>query len=44
VVVYSYIARNTIHGGNVYAVGGNISAARLSGVDTRRTNFLVMMN
>jgi putative multiple sugar transport system permease protein len=44
VVVYSYIARNTIVGRNVYAVGGNVNAARLSGVNTRRTNFLVMMN
>ncbi|MEP7054326.1 MAG: multiple monosaccharide ABC transporter permease [Actinomycetota bacterium] len=44
VVVYSYIARNTIIGRNVYAVGGNINAARLSGVNTKRTNFLVMMN
>jgi putative multiple sugar transport system permease protein len=44
VVVYSYIARNTIIGRNVYAVGGNVNAARLSGVNTKRTNFLVMMN
>jgi putative multiple sugar transport system permease protein len=44
VVVYSFIARNTIVGRNVYAVGGNAHAARLSGVNTRRVNFLVMMN
>ena len=44
VIIYSYLARNTIIGRNVYAVGGNVNAARLSGVNTRRTNFLVMMN
>jgi putative multiple sugar transport system permease protein len=44
VLVYSFIARNTIVGRNVYAVGGNANAAKLSGVNVRRTNFLVMMN
>ena len=44
VVIYSYIARNTIIGRNVYAVGGNGMAAKLSGVNTRRVNFLVMTN
>ncbi|MDQ1723184.1 MAG: putative multiple sugar transport system permease protein [Frankiaceae bacterium] len=44
VVIYSYIARNTIIGRNIYAVGGNGMAAKLSGVNTRRVNFLVMTN
>ncbi len=44
VIIYSYISRNTIIGRNVYAVGGNGMAARLSGVNTRRVNFLVMTN
>jgi len=44
VILYSFIARRTILGRHVYAVGGNSQAARLSGVNTRRVNFLVMMN
>lgn len=44
VILYSFIAGRTILGRHLYAVGGNIQAARLSGVDTRRVTFLVMMN
>ncbi len=44
VLLYSFIAGRTILGRHVYAVGGNSQAARLSGVDTRRVTFLVMMN
>ncbi|WPL19869.1 Multiple sugar-binding periplasmic receptor ChvE precursor [Thiorhodovibrio winogradskyi] len=44
VLLYSFIAGHTILGRHVYAVGGNSQAARLSGVDTRRVTFLVMMN
>lgn len=44
VLLYSFIARRTILGRHVYAVGGNIQAAKLSGVNTRLVNFLVMMN
>ena len=44
VLVYAFITRNTIFGRHVYAVGGNKLAAELSGVKSRRINFLVMMN
>ncbi|MCI4656365.1 sugar ABC transporter permease [Cryobacterium algoricola] len=44
VLVYSFVTRNTIFGRHVYAVGGNKLAAELSGVKSRRINFLVMMN
>jgi len=44
VLFYSFITRNTIFGRHVYAVGGNKLAAELSGVKSRRVNFLVMMN
>ncbi|MHB1170922.1 MAG: multiple monosaccharide ABC transporter permease [Lacisediminihabitans sp.] len=44
VLVYSFVTRNTIFGRHVYAVGGNKLAAQLSGVNSRRVNFLVMMN
>ena len=44
VLFYSFVTRNTILGRHVYAVGGNKLAAELSGVNSRRVNFLVMMN
>jgi len=44
VLLYAFISRNTIMGRHIYAVGGNKLAAELSGVKSRRINFLVMMN
>ncbi|MBO1752104.1 sugar ABC transporter permease [Actinotalea sp. BY-33] len=44
VLVYGFVSTRTITGRHVYAVGGNKIAASLSGVNIRRTNFLVMMN
>lgn len=44
VIVYSFVTRNTILGRHIYAVGGNRTAAALSGVKSRKVDFLVMMN
>lgn len=44
VVIYSFISSRTVVGRHVYAVGGNRHAAELSGVKSKRVNFLVMMN
>ena len=44
VMIYSFVSTRTITGRHVYAVGGNKAAAALSGVNIKRTNFLVMMN
>ncbi|MEJ3405591.1 multiple monosaccharide ABC transporter permease [Rathayibacter sp. YIM 133350] len=44
VILYSFITRSTIGGRHIYAVGGNKLAAELSGVNSRRVNFFVMMN
>jgi putative multiple sugar transport system permease protein len=44
VVAYSFLTNNTIIGRHVYAVGGNKHAAELSGVNSKRVNFFVMMN
>ena len=44
VIVYSFVANRTITGRHVYAVGGNRSAAALSGVNIKRVNFFVMAN
>ncbi|KRC65846.1 sugar ABC transporter permease [Aeromicrobium sp. Root236] len=42
--IYSFIMERTIIGRHVYAIGGNVDAATMSGVRTRRIDFLVMTN
>lgn len=44
VLIYGFISTRTILGRHVYAVGGNKHAAELSGVRSKKVNFLVMMN
>ncbi|MDY5151851.1 multiple monosaccharide ABC transporter permease [Actinotignum urinale] len=44
IMIYSFILNRTVFGRHVYAVGGNIDAARLSGVNTKKTDFLVFVN
>ncbi len=44
IIVYHTITQRTKFGRHVYAVGGNKSAAALSGVNVKRTYFLTMMN
>ncbi|ADG76280.1 inner-membrane translocator [Cellulomonas flavigena DSM 20109] len=44
VIVYHVVTQRTRFGRHIYAVGGNRAAAALSGVNTRRTYFLVMAN
>jgi putative multiple sugar transport system permease protein len=44
VLIYGFISSKTVVGRHVYAVGGNRHAAELSGVKSKKINFLVMMN
>ena len=44
VLVYGFIATRTVIGRHIYAVGGNRRAAELSGVQSKKINFLVIMN
>ena len=44
VIIYHIITQRTTFGRHIYAVGGNRAAAALSGVNTKRTYFLVMLN
>ena len=44
VLVYAFITSKTTIGRHFYVVGGNIEAARLSGVNTRRIMFLAYLN
>lgn len=42
--IYTFIANNTVAGRHVYAVGGNIKSAKLSGVRTKLVMFLAYVN
>jgi putative multiple sugar transport system permease protein len=42
--IYTFIMSRTVFGRHVYAIGGNVDAATMSGVNTRRVDFLVMTN
>ncbi len=44
VLVYSFITSKTTVGRHFYVVGGNMEAARLSGVNTRRIMFIAYLN
>ncbi|WP_099469842.1 sugar ABC transporter permease [Konateibacter massiliensis] len=44
IIIYHTITERTQFGRHIYAVGGNKSAAALSGVNVQRTYFLTMLN
>ncbi|MEU1314530.1 multiple monosaccharide ABC transporter permease [Streptomyces tibetensis] len=44
VVGYGYVMRNAVFGRHIYAIGGNLPAAKLSGVRDKRVTFLVFLN
>jgi putative multiple sugar transport system permease protein len=44
VLAYSLVMQKTVFGRHVYAIGGNVNAAQLSGVKVRRVNFWVFVN
>lgn len=44
VLVYGFVSTRMIIGRHVYAVGGNRHAAALSGVRSKKVDFMVMMN
>ncbi|WP_217240527.1 multiple monosaccharide ABC transporter permease [Streptomyces sp. AC555_RSS877] len=44
VVGFGYIMRNAIIGRHIYAIGGNLPAAKLSGVKDKKVTFLVFLN
>jgi putative multiple sugar transport system permease protein len=44
VIVYSFVMANTVFGRHIYAMGGNLASAQLSGVKTRRVNFMIFVN
>jgi putative multiple sugar transport system permease protein len=44
VLAYGVVTRRTVFGRQVYAIGGNLSAAQLSGVKVRTVNFWIFVN
>jgi len=44
VVGYGYLMRNAVFGRHIYAIGGNLPAAKLSGVKDKKVTFLVFLN
>lgn len=44
VLVYGAVTKRTIFGRHVYAIGGNLAAATLSGIKVKRVNFSIFVN
>lgn len=44
IVVYSVVMNQTQFGRYIYAIGGNLNAAMLSGINVRRVNFFIFVN
>ena len=44
IIAYTIITTKTVFGRHVYAIGGNLSAAQLSGVKVKRVNFWIFIN
>ncbi|MBF5081817.1 multiple monosaccharide ABC transporter permease [Quadrisphaera sp. INWT6] len=44
ILAYAVITKSTVFGRQVYAIGGNLSAAMLSGVNVRKVNFWIFVN
>ena len=44
IIAYTFVTQNTVFGRYIYAKGGNETAARLSGIDTKKVLFFVYLN
>jgi len=44
IIVYSIVTQKTVFGRHVYAIGGNLNAALLSGVKVKKVNFWIFVN
>ena len=44
ILAYSLISKRTVFGRQIYAIGGNLSAAMLSGVKVKKVNFWIFVN
>ena len=44
IMTYTLVTKRTVFGRHVYAIGGNLSAAQLSGVKVKWVNFFIFVN
>ena len=44
ILIYAVVTKRTVFGRQVYAIGGNLAAATLSGVKVRAVNFWIFVN
>jgi putative multiple sugar transport system permease protein len=44
IVAYTFLMNRSVFGRHIYAIGGNLQAAVLSGVNTRKVNFYIFVN
>jgi putative multiple sugar transport system permease protein len=44
IIIYTLVTQRSVFGRHVYAIGGNLHAAILSGVNTRKVNFMIFVN
>ncbi|MCW5954466.1 MAG: sugar ABC transporter permease, partial [Propionibacteriaceae bacterium] len=44
IFVYSFVLNRTVFGRHIYAIGGNLNAAILSGINTAKTNFMIFVH
>lgn len=44
IVIYTVVTQRSVFGRHVYAIGGNLAAAQLSGVKVKRVNFMIFVN
>lgn len=44
VIAYTLVTKHSVFGRHVYAIGGNLAAAQLSGVRVKRVNFWMFVN
>ncbi|HEY3338888.1 MAG TPA: multiple monosaccharide ABC transporter permease [Propionicimonas sp.] len=44
IVAYSFLLNRSVFGRHIYAMGGNLFAAVMSGVKTKRVNFAILVN
>lgn len=44
IIIYSMVTKKSVFGRNVYAIGGNLQAAMLSGIKVKWVNFWIFVN
>ncbi|MDD9207598.1 sugar ABC transporter permease, partial [Georgenia sp. 10Sc9-8] len=44
IVAYTFLMNRTVFGRHIYAIGGNLHAAKLTGINTQRVDFMIFVN